>query len=188
MLWEGLFTHFSTADEKDTGYFQKQEQRFKEVLAVLDELPRYVHTSNSATAFWHPEHAGNMIRFGIGLYGLNPSGHELTEVYPLKPALSLVSELIQVKELPAGEGIGYGNTYTTTENEWIGTVPIGYADGWLRHLTGFSVLVEGEACEIVGRICMDQCMIRLPNQVAVGTTVTLIGHDHGKRDHYADGG
>ncbi|MGG5343118.1 alanine racemase [Enterococcus sp. AZ192] len=180
MLWEGLFTHFSTADEKDTGYFQKQEQRFKEVLAVLDELPRYVHTSNSATAFWHPEHTGNMIRFGIGLYGLNPSGHELTEVYPLKPALSLISELIQVKELPAGEGIGYGNTYTTTENEWIGTIPIGYADGWLRHLTGFSVLVEGEACEIVGRICMDQCMIRLPNQVAVGTTVTLIGHDHGK--------
>lgn len=120
-----------------------------------------------------------MIRFGIAMYGLNPSGRMLPEVYPLKPALSLVSELIHVKELSAGEGIGYGNTYTTTENEWIGTIPIGYADGWLRHLQGFSVLVDGQPCEIVGRICMDQCMIRLPRARTVGTQVTLIGQDHG---------
>ncbi|MFD2306789.1 alanine racemase [Enterococcus termitis] len=180
MEWEGLFTHFSTADEKDTRYFDKQSQRFDKVLSVLDDLPRYVHVSNSATAFWHPNNPGNMIRFGIGLYGLNPSGHALSAVYPLKPALSLVSQLIQVKELSAGEGIGYGNTYTTTAKEWIGTIPIGYADGWLRHLTGFSVLVDGEECEIVGRICMDQCMIRLPKKMTVGETVTLIGENHGK--------
>ncbi|WP_430597618.1 alanine racemase [Enterococcus sp. AZ177] len=180
LIWEGLFTHFSTADEKDIRYFEKQTHRFQTILAVLVDLPKYVHVSNSATALWHPENVGNMIRFGIAMYGLNPSGHALPETYPLKPALSLVSKLIQVKELSAGEGIGYGNTYTTTEKEWIGTVPIGYADGWLRHLQGFSVLVNGERCEIVGRICMDQCMIRLPKQTAIGTQVTLIGHDHGE--------
>ncbi|MGX7245900.1 alanine racemase [Enterococcus quebecensis] len=179
-IWEGLFTHFSAADEKDASYFEKQNRRFQAVLAVLNELPKYVHVSNSAAALWHPESIGNMIRFGIGMYGLNPSGHELPEVYPLKPALSLVSRLIQVKELPPGEGIGYGHTYTTSENEWIGIVPIGYADGWLRHLQGFSVLVNGEKCEIIGRICMDQCMIRLPRKVNVGTQVTLIGNDHGE--------
>ena len=180
LIWEGLFTHFSTADEKDASYFEKQTHRFQEILSVLFELPKYVHVSNSATALWHPDNVGNMIRFGIAMYGLNPSGHALPEVYPLKPALSLVSKLIQVKELSAGEGIGYGHTYITTANEWIGTVPIGYADGWLRHLQGFSVLVNGELCEIIGRICMDQCMIRLPRQMDVGTQVTLIGHDHGE--------
>ncbi|MBO0439951.1 alanine racemase [Candidatus Enterococcus ikei] len=180
LIWEGLFTHFSTADEKDTRYFEKQSDRFQAVLSALFELPKYVHVSNSATALWHPDNPGNMIRFGIAMYGLNPSGHELSEVYPLKPALSLVSKLIHVKELSPGEGIGYGNTYTTTESEWIGTIPIGYADGWLRHLQGFSVLVNGKKCEIVGRICMDQCMIRLSEKVAVGTQVTMIGHDHGE--------
>ncbi|EOH94008.1 alanine racemase [Enterococcus haemoperoxidus ATCC BAA-382] len=180
-IWEGLFTHFSTADEKNGCYFEKQTQRFQAILSVLIELPKYVHVSNSATALWHPDNVGNMIRFGIAMYGLNPSGRALPEVYPLKPALSLFSSLIQVKQLSAGEGIGYGNTYTTTEKEWIGTVPIGYADGWLRHLQGFSVLVNGKKCEIVGRICMDQCMIRLPKKTAVGTQVTLIGHDHGEQ-------
>ncbi|MEI5994615.1 alanine racemase [Candidatus Enterococcus mansonii] len=179
LIWEGLFTHFSTADEKDDRYFEKQNSRFKEVVAEFAELPKYVHVSNSAAALWHPDSIGNMIRFGIAMYGLNPSGNHLPEVYPLKPALSLESKLIQVKELPANEGIGYGNTYTTTETEWIGTVPIGYADGWLRHLQGFSVLVNGKKCEIVGRICMDQCMIRLPEETAVGTKVTLIGQEQG---------
>lgn len=180
LLWEGLFTHFSTADEVDISYFTKQEQRFQDILSELKQLPKYIHVSNSATALWHPDNVGNMIRFGIAMYGLNPSGNTLSEPYPLKPALSLVSSLIQVKELPEGEGIGYGNTYTTSSDEWIGTVPIGYADGWLRHLQGFSVLVNGIKCEIVGRVCMDQCMIRLPKKVAVGTRVTLIGDDNGE--------
>lgn len=176
-VWEGLFTHFSTADEADTSYFEKQHQRFQAVLAVLEERPRFVHVSNSATALWHPGIEGNMIRFGIAMYGLNPSGNTLKSSYELSPALSLTSQLIQVKKLPAGEGIGYGETYVTQTDEWIGTIPIGYADGWLRHMQGFSVLVNGQKCEIVGRVCMDQCMIRLAEEVAVGTVVTLIGKD-----------
>ena len=76
------------------------------------------------------------------MYGLNPSGNKLAPSYALKPALRLTSELIHVKRLAAGEGIGYGETYVTEAEEWIGTVPIGYADGWLRHLQGFTVLVS----------------------------------------------
>ena len=89
----------------------------------------------------------------------------------------MTSELIHVKRLAAGEGIGYGETYVTEAEEWIGTVPIGYADGWLRHLQGFTVLVNGKRCEIVGRVCMDQCMIRLAEEVPVGSVVTLVGKD-----------
>ncbi|MEY8446535.1 alanine racemase [Enterococcus ratti] len=173
--WEGIYTHFATADQVDEMYWKKQLQRFSVVIEQLPSLPKYIHIGNSATALWHDEKIGNMIRFGIAMYGLNPSGHALTEPYPLKPALELVSELIQVKQLAKGEGIGYGKTYITDKMEWIGTVPIGYADGWLRKMQGFSVLVEGKFCEIVGRVCMDQLMIRLPHKVSLGTKVTLIG-------------
>lgn len=175
MLWEGIFTHFSTADQADDSYWQMQNQRFQEALKPLAHLPRYVHVSNSATALWHEEPIGNMVRFGIAMYGLNPSGHALTETYPLVPAMELTSELIQVKHLKKGEGIGYGETYVTPETEWIGTVPVGYADGWLRKMQGFYVLVAGQRCEIVGRVCMDQFMIRLPQEFEEGTLVTLIG-------------
>ncbi len=177
--WEGIFTHFSTADQEDAVYWEQQNQRFKTILSALPQLPPYVHVSNSATALWH-EDLGNMVRYGIALYGLNPSGRELVESYPLQPALSLVSELIHVKKLPAGEGIGYGKTYETPQEEWIGTVPIGYADGYIRKMQGFYVLVAGQRCEIVGRVCMDQLMIRLPQKFAVGTRVTLVGQDNGE--------
>lgn len=178
--WEGIYTHFSTADQADETYWKQQQQRFLNTLEQLPFLPKYVHVSNSATALWHDEKIGNMIRFGVAMYGLNPSGHALTEPYPLQPALELVSELIQVKRLPEGEGIGYGETYITEKPEWIGTIPIGYADGWLRNLQGFSVLVDGFLCEIVGRVCMDQIMIRLPHEVPLGTKVTLIGKNQEK--------
>ncbi|KAF1299516.1 alanine racemase [Enterococcus sp. JM4C] len=177
LLWEGLFTHFATADQADDRYWQQQLERFKEILAGLPREPRYVHTSNSATALWHEAGIGNMVRYGVSMYGLNPSGHALPAPYPLKPALELVSALMQVKHLPEGAGIGYGKTYVTSTTEWIGTVPIGYADGWLRNMQGFHLLVEGERCEIVGRVCMDQLMIRLPRAFPVGTKVTLIGEN-----------
>ena len=99
------FYSFSTADEIDTSYFEKQAGRLKAVLAVLEELPRYVHVSNSATALWHPDVPGNMIRYGVAMYGLNPSGNKLAPSYALKPALRLTSELIHVKRLAAGEGL-----------------------------------------------------------------------------------
>ncbi|MBS7577256.1 MULTISPECIES: alanine racemase [unclassified Enterococcus] len=174
---EGVFTHFATADEATTDYFNRQVQRFKKLKSALAVIPKYVHVSNTATAFWHQQCDGNLIRYGIGMYGLNPSGKTLDLPFELKPALALISQLSYVKQVKKDEFISYGATYETKTNEWIGTVPIGYADGWLRRLQGFKVLVEGEYCEIVGRICMDQLMLRLPRSFSIGTKVTLIGKD-----------
>ena len=175
--FEGIFTHFATADQADDTYFTHQLNNWKTLIAAVDELPRYVHVSNSATSLWHQACNGNVVRFGVALYGLNPSGQELSSPYELQPALSLIAELSFVKKLAKGKSISYGATYTAAKDEWIGTVPIGYADGYERRLQGFHVLVDGQACEIVGRVCMDQMMVRLPHEVPVGTQVTLVGTD-----------
>lgn len=174
---EGIFTHFATADEKDTVYFEKQVAKFKTLLAALPKRPKYVHVANSATSLWHDACQCNLIRFGVAIYGLNPSGNTLPAPYELQPALSLYSELVFVKKIHAGDSVSYGATYTATEDEWIGTIPIGYADGWLRRMSGMTVLINGQRCPIVGRVCMDQMMVRLPEEFAVGEKVTLVGRD-----------
>ena len=176
-VFEGVFTHFATADQTDLTHFQQQQAKFKQMLAVLPEKPRYIHCANSATSLWHAELAMNMIRFGIALYGLNPSGTVIPAPYPLKPALALYSELVFVKEIHAGDTVGYGATYTAPATEWLGTIPIGYADGWLRRMSGMAVLIEGQRCPIVGRVCMDQIMVKMPAKFPVGSKVTLIGRD-----------
>lgn len=179
--FEGIFTHFATADNPDQTYFKQQVAKWKELTAILPFQPRYVHVSNSATSLWHAACNDNMIRFGVAGYGLNPSGTAIpTTPYPLKPAMELVSELVYTKRLHAGESVGYGATYTAQTDEWVGTVPIGYADGYERRLQGFHVLVGGQFCEIIGRICMDQLMIRLPQNYVRGTRVTLVGSNGGQ--------
>ncbi|QCZ45392.1 alanine racemase [Levilactobacillus brevis] len=175
--FEGIFTHFATADSPDETYFKQQVAKWKTLTAALKERPRYVHVSNSATSLWHAACNDNMVRFGVAGYGLNPSGTAIPASYALKPALSLTSQLVHSKQVVAGESVGYGATYTAQQTEWVGTVPIGYADGYERRLQGFHVLVDGQACEIIGRVCMDQLMIRLPHDYARGTRVTLIGRD-----------
>jgi alanine racemase len=175
-LFEGFYTHFATADELEEGYFQKQLSRFNEFLSSLKEKPVMVHASNSAAAFRFGDAAFNAVRFGIGMYGLTPS-LEMEGVlpFPLQEAFSIQTKLVHVKRLEKGESISYGATYTAEEQEWIGTLPIGYADGWLRKLHGQEVLINGVRAPIVGRICMDQCMVRLPKELPIGTLVTLIG-------------
>ncbi|WP_018924803.1 alanine racemase [Salsuginibacillus kocurii] len=178
---EAVYTHFATADELDNSYWEKQYGRFLSRLKVVEEIcgmPPFIHCGNSATGLRFPEHCFNMFRFGISMYGLLPSDDIEDELpFELKRAFSLHSQLVQVKQLPKGEGISYGATYTTSGDEWIGTVPIGYADGWYRYHSseGGTVLVDGERAPIIGRICMDQLMVRLPYQLPVGTKVTLIG-------------
>ncbi len=172
---EGIFTHFSTADGSDEAYFEKQQQSFAAARALFPNEIRYIHTANTATALWHNSWGSNMVRFGLSIYGLNPSGRLLATPFPLEEALTLESELIQVKQIKKGDRIGYGAEYEAEQDEWLGTVPIGYADGLRRDLQGFSLLVEGEKAPIVGRICMDQCMIRLPQNYPTGTKVTIIG-------------
>ena len=114
------------------------------------------------------------------MHGLNPSGNALAETYPLEPAMRVVSALSVVKKIEAGAAVSYGATYHAGEAEWIGTVPMGYADGWQRRLQGFHVLVDGHVCEIVGRVCMDQFMIRLPHEYPAGTPVVLVGRSGDK--------
>lgn len=176
-IFEGVFTHFARADEVNETAFQLQLAAFEQVLEVLPNRPKWVHTGNSATALWHPEAAFNMVRLGNVIYGLNPSGGDLPLPKGIKPALRLVSQLVEVKQLPAGQSIGYGGTYQTQELEWIGTVPIGYADGLVRSMQGFSVLVDGQLCPIIGRVSMDQITIRLPKRYDLGQQITLLGSD-----------
>ena len=174
---EGIFTHFATADEKDDRHFQNQLQRFKCLLELLPFTPKIVHASNSATTLWHADTIFNAVRLGDVMYGLNPSGRELELPYDIRPALSLETELVHVKPLEVGQTVGYGATYQTSDEEWIGTIPIGYADGWTRDMQGFHVLVDGQFCPIVGRVSMDQITIRLPKAYPIGTKVVLIGVD-----------
>ncbi|EUJ37419.1 alanine racemase [Brochothrix thermosphacta] len=177
---EGVFTHFATADELDTTYFKQQLKTFKVLKTALITQPKYIHCSNSAAALMHPELEISCIRLGIAMYGLSPS-MEIKPMLPyqLKPALALFSKLTQVKWVEEGQSIGYGATYKVAETgEWIGTLPIGYADGWLRDRSGSFVLIEGQRCQIIGRVCMDQCMIRLPKYYPIDTTVTFIGESY----------
>ncbi len=175
---EGVYTHFATADELDSSFFQIQQERFRQWLIWLADRgiePKCCHVSNSAGATRLPNDSYQFVRLGISMYGLKPSA-ELNPPFDLKPAFSLHSRLVHVKELLPGDTISYGATYTVEEKEWIGTVPIGYGDGWIRRLAREGrVLINGEFAPIVGRICMDQCMVRLPGKVDVGTKVTLIG-------------
>jgi alanine racemase len=173
---EGVYTHFATADELDTTYFEEQLARFENIVSALSERPKYIHSSNSAAAIRFPKAYFNTVRLGIAMYGLTPSLEMEKEIpFPLREAFSLKSRLVHVKKLQKGEKVSYGATYESAGEEWIGTIPIGYADGWIRRLQGQEVLVDGKRSPIVGRICMDQCMILLPYNVPVGTTVTLIG-------------
>ena len=190
---EAIFTHFATADEADTEYFEIQHSRFEKLFSHFKRnWPEDVeiHTSNSATSMRFPERMDHFVRFGISMYGLYPSLDVKKEKpIDLNPAFQLKSRLIHVKKLEAGESISYGATYTTENDEWIGTVPLGYADGWIRKLQGMDVLVDGKRHPIVGRICMDQFMICLDQEYPIGTKVTLIGKQGDKEisaDEVAD--
>ncbi|KQL51049.1 alanine racemase [Heyndrickxia shackletonii] len=180
LIFEGIFTHFATADELNTDYYETQLHRFMEMVNALDIKPRYIHCANSAATLRFPQSGFNAVRLGIAMYGLSPSDEMKNLVpFPLKEVFSLHTKIVHVKRLSPGESISYGATYQTKEEEWIATLPIGYADGWIRKLQGQVVLVEGKEAPIVGRICMDQCMIRLPYYMPVGTNVTLIGEQEG---------
>lgn len=175
----GIFTHFATADEADLDFFHQQNARFEQLLSVFKENweePVTIHIGNSAASIRFPNNMHNCIRFGISMYGLYPSAIVKEEqAIKLKPAFSLHSKLVHVKKLTKGESVSYGRTYIAQADEWIGTIPIGYGDGWNRRLQGMDVLVEGKRLPIVGRICMDQLMIKLDREYEIGTKVTLIG-------------
>lgn len=177
MELDGIFTHFATADEEDTLHFDQQVQFFEKCLAVIPNKPRLVHASNTAASLVKDPHLQyDAVRFGISMYGLSPSSY-VKSILPfhLLPAFSLESELVHVKQIKSGDPVGYGATYVASTDMWIGTIPIGYADGVIRKLGGQEVLIDGQRMPIVGRICMDQCMVALPKAYDIGEKVTLIG-------------
>ncbi|MFC7685928.1 alanine racemase [Ureibacillus sp. GCM10028918] len=177
LLVDGIFTHFATADEEEGAYFQRQVDKFDEFISSLPKKPRLVHAANTATMLIKDQSLQyDAVRFGISMYGLAPSAYVKTKLpFPLQPAFSLETELIEVKKIQAGQSIGYGATFTASEPSFIGTIPIGYADGLIRKYSGQHVLIDGVRVPIIGRICMDQCMLLLPTAYNIGKKVTLIG-------------
>lgn len=173
---EGIYTHFATADECNPHLFQQQMQRFREMVKSLQQKPTYIHCANSAATLRTNIEECNAVRTGIAMYGLSPS-NSMKDVLPipLKEVFSLHTKLVHVKKLGPDHSISYGATYTTEGEEWIATLPIGYGDGWIRKLQGQEVLVNGQRAPVIGRICMDQCMIKLPYYMPPGEKVTLIG-------------
>ncbi|MFD1205864.1 alanine racemase [Sporosarcina contaminans] len=176
LIVDGIFTHFACADEDNPSATMEQFSFFMEMVQSMEVKPRLVHASNSAATFLYPELSLDAVRFGISLYGIPPSDYVASRLpFSLKRALRLETELTFVKRLERGSRVSYGGTYETKGDEWIGTLPIGYADGLKRGLRGQEVLIDGERMPIVGTICMDQCMVKLTKEYSVGEKVTLIG-------------
>jgi len=176
---EGVYTHFAAADEADKAFTLAQLDKFKSLVETIKrEKPQIIaHCANSATAIEIPEAYFDMVRIGISLYGLYPSA-EVKRLIDLRPVMSLHTNIAFVKEVPTGTPVSYGCTHVTSYPSRIATLPIGYADGYNRLLSGKAqVLVGGQRVPQAGRICMDYCMIditELPD-VGVGEPVVLFG-------------
>lgn len=160
---KGTFTHFSTADEEDTSYTELQYTRFTEILGLLEEKgfePGICHANNSGGTLLHKQKKMDMVRTGLILYGLYPSGHSETATsLRLKPAMAFKAKIIKVKTIDGGMPVSYGNKYITKGRTRIATIACGYADGYSRTLSGHaSVLINDKKVPIIGNICMDMCM------------------------------
>ena len=178
---EGIFTHFSVADEKDKTYTEEQFRKFMEVLTVLEKEEIKIpikHVGNSATLLDLPHMWLDLVRPGISVYGLYPS-REVQKTVKLIPAHTFKTRIVFLKELSMGESIGYGRTYTTNQRRTkVASLPLGYADGYNRLLSNQGeVLVRGRRFPVIGRVCMDQCVIDVTNlpQVEIGDEVVLWG-------------
>lgn len=190
---EGIFTHFAVADEVDKSFTEEQVTKFIWVITQLEshgvKIP-IKHVSNSAAIIDCPEYNFDMVRAGIMLYGLYPSPDVNHKSVDLKEVMSLKAKIAQVKMIDKGEGVSYGLKYIAEAPTQIATIPIGYADGFTRSLTFKAKgIVKGEVKPVVGRICMDQCMLEVNGlSVIPGDTVTLFGESDGKTikiDDYA---
>lgn len=174
---EGLWTHMANADDADDSFSLEQLERFEAVRQRLAWIP-FTHAANSATAMRHPEMHFAGVRTGISLYGLCPPN---TPDPGLAPLMSVKARLARVQVLEAGEGVSYGHTWRAPSRSIVGLVPVGYGDGWRRSLGNLGyVLVGGQRCPMVGRVCMDQFLVDLTHlpgaeRIAEGSEVVLLG-------------
>ncbi|MCX7714338.1 MAG: alanine racemase [Clostridia bacterium] len=180
---DGIFSHFACSDEKDRSYTDMQFKTFMSICSELERRGLYIpikHICNSAGVMMYPEMHLDMVRPGIILYGLYPSDEVDKSRLDLIPAMSLKARITLVKEVGKNRGVSYGKTYITDKQTKIATVPIGYADGYLRLLAKKAkMLVNGECVNVIGRICMDQCMIDVTNvnTIDIGDEATVFGAD-----------
>lgn len=180
---DGIFTHFAASDETDKTSAEHQFKLFTDFTGRLEKEGihfTYRHCANSAAVIDMPQVDLDMVRLGIAMYGMYPSDEVKKEKMELFPALDLKSHITMVKEIPAGEKVSYGGTFTTTRTTKLATVSVGYGDGYPRALSSKGyVLVRGQKAPIVGRVCMDQMMVDVTDikNVTRADIVTLIGKD-----------
>jgi alanine racemase len=184
---EGLWTHFAKSEEREDPFTEWQLKRFNAVSAMLKErgvVPRFRHAANSAAIISLPESQLDVVRLGIAMYGLSPGPELLAELgRKLRPAMSLRSSVAMVKRVDAGEAISYGQRYSLRQPSTIATVPVGYADGYSRPLSGKAeVLIRGRRYPVAGTITMDQLMVDCGDDpVETGDEVVLIGSQGDER-------
>ena len=180
---EGMFTHFSRADETDKSSSRRQLEQYCRMVDWLKELGVMIplkHCSNSAGIIDLQEAHLDAVRAGISVYGMYPSDEVEKERVPLSPALSLKSRITFIKEISPGTAVSYGGTFVASKTMRIATIPVGYGDGYPRNLSGRgSVLIRGKRAPILGRICMDQMMVDVTEikDACEDDLVTLIGRD-----------
>lgn len=181
---EGIFTHFAKADELDKTNAEEQIRSFKEFIARTEEETGYkipvCHCSNSAGIVELKEANMDIVRAGITLYGLWPSGEVAKDIVKLRPAMELKSRIVYVKEVEPGTPVSYGGTFVAERRTRVATIPVGYGDGYPRGLSNKGyVLLHGRKAPVIGRVCMDQFMIDVTDipEAAEGDEVTLIGRD-----------
>jgi alanine racemase len=182
---EGILSHFSMTDE-EKGFTQNQWRAFQRAVAIAQELgvsSRYLHMASSATLTAFPGYAAGLVRPGIMLYGSYPSP-TFRSLILLKPVMTLKTRIHFLKSVPSGARISYGGTFTTKRESRIATLPIGYADGYNRHLSNHGeVLIHGKRAPVVGRVCMDFIMVDVTDipRASVGDEVILIGQQGGEQ-------
>ena len=186
IIIEGLFSHFASADEKDKSYTQMQFEKFMSICSELGRVGVHIpvkHICNSAGIIAYPQMHLDMVRPGIILYGLYPSKDVDRQKIALKPAMTLKANVILVKDVEKDTCISYGRIFKTSRSSKIATIPIGYADGYTSLLSNSGrMLVNGESAPVVGRICMDQCMIDvtdLEKEVSIGDEAVIFGKQGG---------
>jgi alanine racemase len=181
---EGLWTHFARSEEMDVPTTDEQLGRFRAIVADLEAAgvrPRYRHAANSGATIARPETHLDLVRVGIAMYGISP-GLDVADLVDLRPAMSLRSRVSHVRRLPAGEAVSYGHTHRLERESTVATVPIGYADGYMRALSNRGrVLIGGRRRPVVGSVTMDQLMVDVGDDgVEPGDEVVLFGRQSGE--------
>ena len=180
---DGLYTHFARADEVDKTFTEQQIDAYLWMADVLEKRGiaiKYRHCSNSAGIIDVKRGHMDLVRAGISMYGLYPSEEVVKESVLIRPAMQLISHVVQVKEVEAGTPISYGGTFVSDKKMKVATIPVGYGDGYPRSLSNKGyVLIHGKKAQILGRICMDQFMVDVTDigNVCFGDKVTLVGRD-----------